>query len=130
MRRFSMNNSPREWAFAEQALKAQHYFAAQKAFASIVRDFQGLRDVTSPIAKLESLNKSDETKKESKAEEELYARQLREAGEIRMLWLKTPDPEDSTPSRLSAMSRLEDLKRKKEQPDDSKRSSFRSPDSE
>jgi tetratricopeptide (TPR) repeat protein len=107
-------------AFAEQALKAQQYFAAQKAFASIVRDFQGLRDVTSPIAKLESLNKSDETKKESKAEEELYARQLREAGEIRMLWLKAPDPEDSTPSRLSAMSRLEDLKRKKEQPNDSK----------
>jgi hypothetical protein len=67
-------------AFAEQALKAQQYFAAQKAFASIVRDFQGLGDVTSAIAKSELLNKSDEAKKESKAEEELYARQLREAG--------------------------------------------------
>jgi tetratricopeptide (TPR) repeat protein len=37
-----------------------------------------------------------------------------------MLWMKAPDPEDSTPSRLSAMSRLDDLKRKKEQPNDSK----------
>ena len=107
-------------AFAEQAFKAEQYLEAQKAFASIVRDFQGLRDITSALSKSESLNKSDQAKKESKAEEELYTRQLREAGEIRMLWMKAPDPEDSTPSRLNANSRLEDLKRKRDQPNDSK----------
>ena len=68
---------------ADQLLAATQYVDAQKAFSSIVRDFQYLRDVKYVLAKLNQLNDSDELKKEIKTEEELYRRQLREAGEIR-----------------------------------------------
>ena len=69
-------------AAADQLLAATQYVDAQKAFSSIVRDFQDLRDVKSVLAKLNQLNDSDELKKEIKTEEELYRRQLRDAGEI------------------------------------------------
>ena len=107
-------------ASAEQLLAAQQFLEAQRAFASIVRYFQELTNVKAAITKSDQLNKGDEVKKETKAEEELYRQQLREAGEIRMLWMKAPDPEEATPSLLGATSRLDDWKRKRELPVDSR----------
>jgi tetratricopeptide (TPR) repeat protein len=68
---------------------------------------------------LNQLNDSDELKKEIKTEEELYRRQLREAGEIRSSWMQAPDPEQ-TPSRTEATSRLADWRKKRDLPVDSK----------
>ena len=107
-------------AAADQLLAATQYVDAQKAFSSIVRDFQDLRDVKFVLAKLNQLNDSDELKKEIKTEEELYRRQLREAGEIRSSWMQVPDPEQTTPSRTEATSRLADWRKKRDLPVDSK----------
>ena len=107
-------------AAADQLLAATQYVDAQKAFSSIVRDFQDLRDVKSVLAKLNQLNDSDELKKEIKTEEELYRRQLREAGEIRSSWMQAPDPEQTTPSRTEATSRLADWRKKRDLTVDSK----------
>jgi tetratricopeptide (TPR) repeat protein len=54
------------------------------------------------------------------SEEDLYRRQLREAGEIRMLWMKTPDADEIRSSRFEATTRLAELKKKKELPADSR----------
>ena len=105
---------------AEQLLNSKQFVDASRAFASIVRDFQGLHDLAAVTRKAEELGKSDEVKKEASGEEELYRRQLREAGEIRMLWMKTPEPDSTQTSRAEAAVRLADLKKKKEQPTDSK----------
>jgi len=107
-------------AAADQLLAAQQYVDAQRALSSMVRDFNDLRDVKPVFAKLNQLNDSEELKKEIKTEEELYRRQLREAGEIRTLWMQAPDPEQSTPSRTVASSRLLEWKKKRELPVDSK----------
>ena len=107
-------------AAADQLLAATQYVDAQKAFSSIVRDFQDLRDVKFVLAKLNQLNDSDELKKEIKTEEELYRRQLREAGEIRSSWMQAPDPEQTTPSRTEATSRLADWRKKRDLTVDSK----------
>jgi tetratricopeptide (TPR) repeat protein len=105
---------------AEKLLAAQQYVDAQKALSSMVRDFQDLRDVKSLVAKLNQRNNTEEVKKEARSEEELYRRQLREAGEIRMSWMQAPDPEQTTPSRSEAASRLLDWRKKRDLPVDSK----------
>jgi tetratricopeptide (TPR) repeat protein len=107
-------------ATADQLLAAQQYVDAQRALSSMVRDFQHLRDVKTVLARLNQLTDSEELKKEVKTEEELYRRQLREAGEIRTSWMQAPDPEQSTPSRTVASSRLLEWKKKRELPVDSK----------
>jgi hypothetical protein len=99
---------------AEQSLSAQHLIQAQKEFQSLGRDFQGLRDLSVVTQKAEELRKSPELKREKKAEEDLHQRQLREAGEIRMLWLKPFDPDDSRVYRVEAKAKLADWRKKKE----------------
>ncbi|HKE59257.1 MAG TPA: hypothetical protein VKB46_21255 [Pyrinomonadaceae bacterium] len=99
---------------AEQFLSAQHLVQAQKAFLSLSRDFQGLRDVTEVTRRADDLRKSPELKREKKAEEELHQRQLREAGEIRMLWLKPYDLDASRNYRAEATARLADWRKKKD----------------
>ena len=105
---------------ANELLVNRQFLDAAAAFSSIVRDFQDLRDVKTAVSRTEELAKSDDLKKEAKAEEDLYRQQLREAGEIRMLWLKAPQPEDSSPGRPVAVERLNAWKKKKELPNDSK----------
>jgi hypothetical protein len=105
---------------AEELLASHQYVDASRSFASIVRDFQGLVDIKVAVEKSEQLSKSAEVKKESSTEEESYRRQLREAGEIRMLWMKASDPDSSLPSRSLASVRLAELKKSKDQPNDSK----------
>jgi poly(3-hydroxybutyrate) depolymerase len=105
---------------AEDDLAAQRNQDAFRSFQSIVRDFQGLRDTKPAAAKLEQLQKGFDSKKEEKADEELVRRQLREAGEIRSLWMKTLIPDDSGSSRYEAKSRLSEWRRKKDVADDSR----------
>jgi tetratricopeptide (TPR) repeat protein len=104
---------------AEQLLSNKQYVDADRAFGSIVRDFQGLLDVGAATQKAEELDKSSEVKKERSIEEDLYRRQLREAGQIRMSWLQAPQPDMVQPPRLQAISRLTEFRKAKEQPTDS-----------
>jgi len=104
----------------EQLLANKQYIEADRAFASIVRDFQGLLDVGVATQKSEQVSKLPEVKKEMSTEEDLYRRQLREAGEIRMLWMKAPEPDMTQPPRALAILRLAEFRKSKEQPNDSK----------
>ena len=106
-------------SLGEQLLANKQYVDADREFASVVRDFNGLLDLGTTTQKSEQLSKSSEVKKEMSTEDDLYRRQLREASEIRMLWMKTPEPEMAQPPRLQAMSRLAEFRKAKEQPKDS-----------
>jgi hypothetical protein len=66
------------------------------------------------------LSKSAELRKEEQAESELFQRQLREAGEIRLLWMKAPDPDESRTPRHEANIRLSDWRKTKESTADSR----------
>ena len=101
-------------AAADQVLSGGHYVDAHRAFSSIVRDFVAFRDVKLAAEKLEQVSKTAELKKEVSTEEELYRRQLREAGEIRMLWMQQPNPEETGLPRPQATVRLADWRKKKE----------------
>lgn len=106
---------------AETLLTNKQLVDASRAFASIVRDFQGLVDVETIAQKSDQLSKNSEVKKESSTEEELYRRQGRMAAEIRALWTKPSQPEleGVDMSRPQAIARLADLRKTKEQPNDS-----------
>jgi dienelactone hydrolase len=101
-------------AAADQLLSGGHYVDAHRAFSSIVRDFLAFRDVKLAAVRLEQVSKTAELKKEVGAEEDLYRRQLREAGEIRMLWMQQPNPEETGLPRPQANVRLADWRKKKE----------------
>lgn len=105
---------------AERLLAVQQLIDSQKSFQSIVRDFENLRDVKLAAEKAAQLRKSAELRKEEQAEGELFQRQLREAGEIRMLWMKAPDPDESRTPRYEANVRLNDWRKKKELTTDSR----------
>jgi tetratricopeptide (TPR) repeat protein len=99
---------------ADELSKGQRWLDAYKAYSSVVRDFQGLSDVTVALQQVEKLKKSADLKKEIRNEEESFQRQLREAGEIRAAWLKAPDPDEARLPRHEAMVRLGELRKKKE----------------
>jgi len=105
---------------AEKLLASQQFVDAQRAFVSVVQDFQGLIDTADAKKKAEQLSKSGELKKAVVADEELYRRQLREAGEIRMLWMKPAEPDDTGLSHSEVTSRLSELKKKRDLTTDSR----------
>jgi dienelactone hydrolase len=105
---------------AQGLLSNARFLDANRAFNSIVRDFQGMVDLGSTSRKADELSKSSEVKKESSTEEDLYRRQLREAGEIRMLWMKPAEPDSPQTGRPEASTKLSQLRKTKEQPTDSK----------
>lgn len=104
---------------ADEFLKAERRGDSYKAYTSIERDFQGLRDTTLASEKSQQLKKSPELRKEEKIEEQLFRRQLQEAGEIRASWLKSPNPDEATVPRHDAIIRLVDWRKKKEMVNDS-----------
>jgi predicted esterase len=99
---------------ADELSRAQRWLDAYKAYLSVVRDFQGITDVTVALQQVEKLKKSADLKKEIRSEEESFQRQLREAGEIRAAWLKVPDPDEARLPRHEAIVRLGELRKKKE----------------
>jgi predicted esterase len=105
--------SERQRAAAELA-QAQLWTDAYKAYSSLLRDFQNLRDVRAVTEQVERLKKSPELKKAIKSEEESFQRQLREAGEIRAAWMKTPNPDEVTIPRHLAIVRLAEWRKSKE----------------
>ena len=118
--KFVEDQFQRRVASAEQQLTNENAVDAYNSLASIFRDFQDLRDVKSLALRADQINKSEAFKKEARAEEDLYQKQLREAGEIRMLWTKAPDPEETGTGRFDAMARLSEWKKKKELPNDTR----------
>ena len=104
---------------ADELEKGQDLLDAYKAYASIVRDFQGLTDVSVALRGLERLQKSPEIKKETRNEEELFRRQLREAAEIRAAWFKAPEADEARVPKHEAIIRLGDWRKKKASETDS-----------
>jgi hypothetical protein len=54
-------------------LNSKQFVDASRAFASIVRDFQGLHDLAAVTSKAEQLGKSDEVKKKPVAKKSCIA---------------------------------------------------------
>jgi len=107
-------------ALAEQLLSEQRSVDSYRAYASVARDFTGLREVGVALEKAERLKQSADYKKEVKTEEDSFRRQLREVGEIRMAWLKQPDNSESTPlPRQEPTLRIADWRKKKDATKDS-----------
>jgi len=104
---------------AQTFLKNQQYVDSLRAFRSIMRDFEGLRDIKVASDQTEQLAKSDPLRKEEKAQAEVYLKQLREAGEIRALWMKPFDAEQSRSFRAEATVRIADWRKKRESTTDS-----------
>ncbi|HSB29369.1 MAG TPA: hypothetical protein VLE19_15985 [Pyrinomonadaceae bacterium] len=106
-------------AMANELLRQQRRADSYKAYLSIARDFNELRDTSAALERAEQLRQSTELKNEVKTEEELFRRQLREAGEIQLSWLKQPDSDTASLPRHDASLRLADWRKKKELPDNS-----------
>ena len=106
-------------AFTDNLVAEQHWVEAYKALFSIVRDFDNLLDTSAVKQKADQIKKSAEFKKEEKTEEEIYRRQLREAGEIRASWLKQPETETASLPRHEATLRVAEWRKKRELANDS-----------
>jgi len=104
---------------AQTFLKDQQYVDSLRAYRAIARDFEGLRDIKVASNQAELLAKSDPLRKEEKAQAEAYTKQLREAGEIRSLWMKPFDAEQSRSFRSEATVRVADWRKKRESTVDS-----------
>ena len=104
---------------AEQFLTEQRSVDSYEAYASMARDFTGLRDSPGALEKAEQLKQSGDYKKEVKNEEDSFRRQLREVGEIRTAWFKQPDSESASLPRHEPTLRIADWLKKKESTKDS-----------
>jgi dienelactone hydrolase len=105
-------------AEAEQLFAAKQFADAYRSYASIVRDFEKWRDVSSLKIKAEQLKNSREMKKEIEAEAETFRRQNQIAGEIVSLWTKKTDGETLNPQQ-EARGKLSDWRKKSESSTDS-----------
>ena len=106
-------------ALAEQLLVEQRSVDAYKTYASIARDFIGLRDSQVPLEKTARLQESLDYKKEVKTEQDSFRRQLREVSEIRVAWFKPPDSDAASLPRQEPTLRIADWRKKKEAAKDS-----------
>jgi predicted esterase len=104
-------------AVAEQ-VAAQKTGDALRSLQSIIRDFHGLRDTKTAASRFTELQQKFDSRKEEKAENELVQRQLREVGEIRTLWMKPLNPDETSSPRHEATRRLADWRKKKELAED------------
>src|SRR6185295_7754710 len=104
---------------AEQFVSEQRSVDSYEAYASLARDFTGLRDSPGAVEKAEQLKQSADYKKEVKTEEDSFRRQLREVSEIRTAWFKQPDSESTPLPRQEPTLRIADWLKKKESTKDS-----------
>jgi tetratricopeptide (TPR) repeat protein len=65
------------------------------------------------------LKNSSELRRELRSEAELARRQAQVTTEIRTLWMKAADADETPPPRQEARGRLEEWRKKRELPDDS-----------
>ncbi len=107
-------------ADAESLLASSRFFEAHKFFLSISRDFQDLRDVKSLEAKAAQLQKTSDFRKEEQSDNETVRRQLQEAVEIKMLWLRTPVPDETPVPRQLAIEKLNEWMKKGEAASDTR----------
>jgi tetratricopeptide (TPR) repeat protein len=105
---------------AETELAATDNGTALRSFQSLVRDFQALRDTTVAARKVDQIQKTFDSRKEEKAEDELVRRQLKEVGEILSLWMKAPAPDETVSARYEAKSRIAEWRKKKDVAEDSR----------
>ncbi|HEV8134884.1 MAG TPA: hypothetical protein VGP85_09420 [Pyrinomonadaceae bacterium] len=116
---FLNTNLNERMKLAEQFLAEQRSVDSYEAYASMTRDFTGLRDSPSALEKAEQVKQSGDYKKEVKTEEDSFRRQLREVGEIRTAWFKQPDSESVSLPRQEPTLRIADWLKKKESTKDS-----------
>src|SRR5436190_9449263 len=101
-------------ATAERFSRDKQYVDSLRAYREVARDFEGLRDVKLANDQADLLARSELLRKEEKAQAEAYLKQLREAGEIRSLWMKPFDAEQSKSFRFEATMRIDDWRKKRE----------------
>jgi len=104
---------------ADQILAQKRFSEAYREFRSIIRDFSGLKDVSSVQMKSDQLAKQNELKKDEKAQEAAFKQQLTEAGEIYSLWMKAPNPDEVRSPRYDASIRLADYRKRRDAAADS-----------
>jgi predicted esterase len=109
-----------EYADAQVLRAKQQLVEARSAFLSLVQDFSSLRHMSDPVQELAGLLNSSELKKQLQQESELYRRQLKEAYDIRGLWMRPRSPDEDLTSRSEARSRIRDWNKKKDESEDSK----------
>ena len=102
---------------ANRLLSTQQMIEARSVYSALSRDFEQSTEVKKGMAEVKA---SPELKKQAQQESELYRRQLKEAYEIRELWMKPRLPDDDSTSRSEARSRIRDWNKKKDANDDSK----------
>jgi hypothetical protein len=90
-----------------------------RAYRAIARDFEGLRDIKVLAIKQNYSLRAIHFEKRRRAQAEAYTKQLREAGEIRSLWMKPFDAEQSRSFRSEATVRVADWRKKRESTVDS-----------
>lgn len=112
--KFVENQFSARMSRAEESTKNQRWVDAYESYSSIIRDFQGLAEVTVALQHVEQLKNSADFRKEIRTEEESFQRQLREAGEIRAAWLRVPQPDEARVPRHDAMIRLGEWRKKKD----------------
>jgi len=103
----------------EQLLAQKNYSEAQKELQSIIRDFKGLKDLSTTQGKSDQLARSNELKKDEKLQEAAFKQQLTSAGEIYSLWMKAPDPDEARSPRFDAASRIAEFRKQREAAEDS-----------
>jgi hypothetical protein len=106
-------------SLADQLMAEQRWSDSYKAYASIARDFTGLRDSRAAVERADRLKESADFKEEVKTEEDLFRRQLREVSEIRFAWFKQPDSDTATLPRHETILRVAEWRKKKELAKDS-----------
>ena len=106
-------------ADAERRLAKREYVDAYESYLAVVRDFQGLRDVSAASESAARLKNSAGLKSEIQSETELLRRQAQVVAEIRTLWMKRAEEDETPTPRQDARSRLGDWRKKNTIPEDS-----------
>ena len=107
-------------ADAERRLASKEYVDVYEGYLAVVRDFQGLRDVSAAAAdNAARLKTSAGLKSEFQTEAELVRRQAQVTSEIRALWTKRAEPDETPTPRQEARERLGDWRKKSALAEDS-----------
>jgi dienelactone hydrolase len=106
-------------ADAERRLAGKEYVDAYEGYLAVVRDFRGLRDVSAVADNAARLKSSSGLKSELQTEAELARRQTQAASEIRTLWTKRAEGDETPTPRQEARDRLADRRKKSALAEDS-----------
>lgn len=106
-------------AYAGHRLMKGEYVDAYESHLAVVGDFQGWRDASVAAGNVARLKNSPELKKELQSEAELLRRQAQVTSEVRLLWTKRAEGDETPTPRQEARDRLGDWRKKSALAEDS-----------